>query len=102
MTESDCAKAWDYLEGTLHISRIRRKNFEKKFLQQSRTITKLEFFIRYTREHIDPHLSILLQRRESPVQSLLRFLLRDQLNEGTRERNEGLKNYQYPDHRYGK
>lgn len=55
------------MEGTLHIGRIWRKDFEKKFLQQSEEISKPEFFIRYTRQDIDPHLSVLLQRKESPV-----------------------------------
>jgi hypothetical protein len=101
MTESDCAKAWDYLESTLHISKIWRQDFEKKFLTQPRTISKQEFFIRYTRQNIDPHLSILLQRKQSPIESLLRFLLRDRLSEKKREGNAN-RNYYYPNHPYGK
>lgn len=44
MNESDCAKAWDYLEGTLHISRTWRKDFEQKFLTQPRTINQAGIF----------------------------------------------------------
>ncbi|RAV98875.1 hypothetical protein DQQ10_21475 [Pseudochryseolinea flava] len=79
MTPSDCAKAFDYLEGVLHISRNWRMDFEQEFLAQPHAVSKQEFFIRFTAKHIDPHLCVLLQRKQSPVQSLLRFLLRDRI-----------------------
>jgi hypothetical protein len=85
--EHDIEKVWDYLERTLHISRVWRANYLKLIKETPRNVSPQEFFIQYTLKNIDPHLSVLLQRKQSPMLSIIRYVLKDKIGEKRKEQS---------------
>jgi hypothetical protein len=94
--ETDIEKVWEYLRVTFHLNAGRWKQaFEKEYRQSSRSMTKMEVFVRFGQKHWLKAFNIILARQElHPTWiDLLRYIVRDKIEAKQTESRENMKVY---------
>ena len=80
--ELDIDRTWDYLEKTFHLNKKKWKaDFEQAYVKATREISKVELFVRYGREKIQPLLNQLLFRdpKHPTWFMLIRYIVKDKI-----------------------
>jgi hypothetical protein len=89
--ESDIPLVFDYMEKTFRLHKDWRAEFRQELASVKRGMPVEEFFFDFALRNIDPSLKKILRRRDSVVLAMVRYLVRDKINERKLAAN-GLKN----------
>ncbi len=96
MDELDIDKTWDYLEKTFRLNKTRwKKDFEDAYVKSTRAYSKLELFIRYGHQNIQPGLNIILFRKDNyPTWiNMIRYIVADKIQKAEEERGRIAQEY---------
>lgn len=94
--ETDIDKVWTYLKDTFHLNVSRWKQaFEREYRQSSRSMSKMEVFVRFGQKHWLKAFNVILAREElHPTWiDLLRYIVKDKIEAKHRESTENMKVY---------
>jgi uncharacterized NAD(P)/FAD-binding protein YdhS len=90
---ADIEKTFDLMEKFFHTSKEWRAGYKERLKSSPRSFDEREIFAEYLKECLDPALKHITKRTDSVVFSIMRYVVRDKIDERRKYEREHFNYY---------
>jgi len=90
---ADIARMFEFMEKRYHLHPDWHKQFKADLKKTPKDLPEQEFFFRWTTEHLNYALQVLVRRKANIIEDIAMYLLRKRIDEKNKEQDNRVKFY---------